>query len=579
MPARLGRRSVCRAGFAARELWRAGSLIVLLAATALLSASVANAANLLVRGTHLPERQVSELMGDALRAPGDSTRLVPGLARLVARLQDEGYLDARAGGTWDGAKLLVEVREGQQLRFTRVAVRAYSRGDSARWARALALQVGEAASPSRVAAAMEVALDEAAETGHPYARVSVSGWDADSGGVRLTLTGDLGPEITVAGVRFTGAKTTRPELLERAAGALSGPYRQSRAAAARSRIEQLGLFRSVELAEPEALGDFKQARLVMNVEERPYNQFEGVLGSQGDGGLVGLVRIDLENLAGTGRATRVRWESRGNGISQALARYHEPLVLGFPVAADVSLEAQTYDTLFTRTRLGLAARWALSAHEHLEAGVEGERVVQDVADVREAASQTTRLAVGHEEADDRLSPRRGFSVRLEASQSFTRQKLLGGERRTVRSSAAEFGGSAQRPLGARTGIALEVRAAGRMGSERVLPLYDRYSLGGAASLRGYDEEAFRVDRYVLTRLEWRATVPGGQYAFLFWDHATAATRRTVLAGERLQLLNRDGYGAGLSLAASAGRVGVTYGIASGLSPQSGKLHIQVMAPF
>ena len=154
MPARLGRRPVCRAGFASRELRRAGSVVVLLGATAVLSASVANAANLIVRGTHLAERQVNALMSDALRAPGDSTRLVPGLARLVARLQDAGYLDARAGGTWDGSRLRVEVREGQQLRFTRVAVRAYSRGDSVRWARALALRVGEAASPSRVAAAM-----------------------------------------------------------------------------------------------------------------------------------------------------------------------------------------------------------------------------------------------------------------------------------------------------------------------------------------------------------------------------------------------------------------------------------------
>ena len=93
----------------------------------------------------------------------------------------------------------------------------------------------------------------------------------------MVLSGDLGPAISFAGARFNGAKVTQPTLLERAAGTLTGPYAQSRAEAARSRVEQLGLFRRVELADPEALGDFKQARLVMNVEERPYNQFEGVL--------------------------------------------------------------------------------------------------------------------------------------------------------------------------------------------------------------------------------------------------------------------------------------------------------------
>lgn len=563
------------------RVMRARVMCVCLAGVACLALFVgaATSASLVLRGTRLPERQANALLGEAMRAPGDTTRLAAGLARLVARLQDSGYLDARASARWQGDQLQVEVREGREHRFTRVQLRAYSAADSASISRALALHAGDIASPSRVAVAMDAALDAASESGHPYARVSLSGWDVDSAGVALVLTGDLGPQIAFAGARFIGARVTNPSLLERAAGNLSGPYVQSRAEAARARVEQLGLFRSVTLADPEALGDFKQARVVMNVEERPYNQFEGVLGSQGDGGLVGLARVDLENLAGTGRAARVRWESRGKGVSQSLARYHEPLVFGFPVAADLSLEAQTYDTLFTRTKLGLAARWALSGNEHLEAGLETERVVQDIADVREAASQTTRLAVLHEHFDDRLSPRRGLGVRLEASQSFSRQKLVGGLRRSVRSSAAELGGSLLRPLGARTGLSLEAHGAGRIGSERILGLYERYALGGAASLRGYNEEAFRVDRYALTRLEWRAYLPGGQYAFLFWDHAIAATRLPTLTGDRVQLLNRDGYGAGLSLAASAGRVGVTYGVASGLGPLSGKLHIQVMAPF
>ena len=126
---------------------------------------------------------------------------------------------------------------------------------------------------------------------------------------------------------------------------------------------------------------------------------------------------------------------------------------------------------------------------------------------------------------------------------------------------------------------LDARAVGRIGSERLLAFYDRYPLGGATSLRGYDEEAFRVDRYVLSKLEWRVFLPGGQYAFLFWDHATAGTRLPTPTGDRLQVLDRDGYGAGLSLAASAGRVGVTYGVASGSGPLDGKLHLQVLAPF
>ena len=539
----------------------------------------ADAAELEARGTRLSSRQVQALLAPALRAPADSTVLAAALGRLVARLQDGGLLDARATATWSGERLVVDVREGRTYRFSRVRVRSIAAGDSAASARAWTVREGEPASASRVASAMDAALDAAAESGHPYAQLAISGWDVDSAGVALTLTANFGPAVSFAGVRFEGVKVTQPRLLERAAGPLAGPYRASAAEAARARVEQLGLFRRVELRDPEGAADFHQARLVMRVEERPYNQFEGVLGSQGGGTIVGLAHVELENLGGTGRAAAVRWESRGHGVSEATARYREPLLLGLPLATEATLSAQTYDTLFTRTRAGLTTRWALSGAEDLEAGVETERVVQDVADVREAATQTTRLAWVHERFDDRLTPRRGGRVRIEASQAFTRQKLASGEQRSVRTSAAELGFAVHRPLGPRTGLALECRAAGRIGSERVLAFYDRYVLGGATSLRGYDEEAFRVDRFALTRLEWRAFVPGGQYAFLFWDHASAATRLATPGGDRLQFLNREGYGAGLSLAASAGRVNVTYGVASGNGPLEGKLHLQVLAPF
>jgi len=554
------------------------TVIAALAALAALGPA-ARAASLELRSTRLSARQGAALFAPALRAPADSAALRASLAGLVARLEDDGLLDAHATAAWNGDRLVVDVREGAAYRWRRIDVRAFAAAESAEIAAGLALVPGEPASPSRLTAAMDRALARATEHGHPYARLTVSGWDADSGGVAVAIGGSLGPDVTFGGVRFDGAHVTNARLLARAAGPLAGPWKESAAEAARTRVEQLGLFRSVTLGAPEPGADFHRARVVMRVEERPYNEFEGVLGAQGGGGLVGLARVQLDNLAGTGRAATVRWESRGHGVSEALARYREPLVLGLPLALEFTLEQQTYDTLYTRSRGGFGAGWALSATEHVEAGAEIERVSQQAGDVHEASTQTTRVAWRHERLDDALTPRRGDRVSLEASQSFSRRAALDGAARSLRSSAAEAVFALHRPLGRGTGLALEVRAAGRIGSDHVLPIYDRFALGGAASLRGYDEEAFRVDRYALSRFEWRAFLGGGQYAFLFWDHAAMATRLAAGTADRLQVLQKDGYGAGLSLTASAGRVAVTYGVASGSGPLAGKLHLQVLTPF
>ncbi len=567
----------------ARRHSRSRSIGALLSYAALALACVAGAAGAATvdyTGHWLTARQVEALAAPALRAPADSTAVTAALGDIVARLQDDGFLDAHADARWNAARdrLAVDVREGPRYTLRRVEVRAISRADSAAIGGALGLRRGEPASPSRVGAGMERALDAAAESGHPFARVTVSDWRVDSSGVDLALSGGLGPAVTIDGLAFQGNRATRAGLLVRAAGDVEGPYRESAARAARDRVEQLGLFRSVALAPLQTAGDGQHARLAMVVEERPYNQFEGVVGAE-SGHVVGLAHVDFENLAGTGRAAAVRWEAQGQGVSLLSARYAEPLVFGFPLAAEALVEHQVYDTLYTRTRGRLGGIWSLGGGERVEGSVETERVVQSDVDVSGATTQTTRLAVAHARLDDPLVPRRGGTLRLEASQSFSRQHLAVGGSRTVRGSALALDATLNRPLAGPAGLALELSAAGTLTSDRVVPFYDRYALGGAATLRGYDEQAFRVDRFALSRLEWRWFLPARQYAFLFWDHAIAGTRLVQPDGLHLSVLQRDGFGFGLALAASAGRVGLTYGVAPGSGFLQGKVHLQLVSPF
>ena len=121
----------------------------------------------------------------------------------------------------------------------------------------------------------------------------------------------------------------------------------------------------------------------------------------------------------------------------------------------------------------------------------------------------------------------------------------------------------------------------RFSTEGVLPLYERYPLGGAATLRGYDEEQFRVDRYALSRLEWRMYLgPSQQRVFLFWDHAWMATRLAQPdGGSRPVALARDGVGFGLRLEAAGGLVGLDYGLEPGRPALEGKVHLRLVSTF
>ena len=536
------------------------------------------------RGTVIPGRQVEALMRPALNAPGDSMALSHALGELVARLQNIGYLDAGTRVDWlsSPSTLRLTVDEGRRYRLAKITIEMAAKDDSALVARGLELRVGQWASPLAIAGAIEKALEEAVDQGHPYAQLNVSSWEADSLGLSLGIGGALGPRVTITQVRFEGLRATRPTLAEKSMGRLVGlPYNRSVAERARGRLEQLGLFRSVVIQGLEGEGDWNRAHLLYRVEEPHYNQFEGAVGFQGEAGPVGLVKIDLGNLLGTGRSVGLHWDSRGPGVMNVSARYGEPLVFGLPLRLEGILDQQVQDTVYVRTRWGASARFALSGQERLEAGYTEERVVQERAAVEEANLRSTIFAMDRSSLDSPLGPRRGSHVRLSATEIFKTEHLRPAGQRRARASAAELRGDWHQPISGRTGIALELQSAGRFSSERVLPFYERYPLGGATSLRGYDEEAFWIDRYALTRLEWRWFLGEvGERAFLFWDHAWSGPRvGKPEGGDRWDVEHHDGLGFGLRLKSGAGVLGLDYGLKPGSPPLEGKIHLQLSSAF
>jgi outer membrane protein assembly factor BamA len=482
----------------------------------------------------------------------------------------------------DARTLAVKVDEGPLYRLRTIVLATASAADSARFAAVLPLRVGDVASPREVAAAVTAALTAVVEDGHPYAEFGVGGWEADSGGVDLRLSGVLGPEVTISGVRIEGLRATRPEVALKALGRMAGePYELARAEGGRDRLAQLGLFRSVTYEGLEGEADWRQARLVYRVSEPRYNAFEGALGVQGDAGLAGLARLDLGNLAGTGRALGLSWRSPGRGRSDYGARYVEPMVLGAPLRLELAARQELQDSTWTRTRWGGRATYALSGRDHFEAGYEGERVVQPAGTVSEARIQRTLFGIERDGRDQPLAPRRGTRMRLAGSAIRKSESLRPEGSRDAQAGTVDGVVQWHLPLGGASGISLDLGGAARFSSEEVIPDYDRYPLGGTATLRGYDEEQFRVDRYALSRLEWsRFLGAGGQRAFLFWDHALMWSREAVAeGGTTVESLSRDGVGVGLRLETAGGIIGVDYGVPPGRPPLEGKIHLRLVSVF
>lgn len=561
---------------------RAGLLALALAAA---SAGAALAApRLEVSGWPGTSREAEVLFAPALRVPGDSAAAAGALARATAVLQSGGWLAGRVRAEWsaDRAALLVRVEPGPRSRWGTLAFEVPAE-DSAAFAADVAWRAGATADPVALSVAVARAVDRAAAAGHAWAQLGVSGWTADSGRVDVRLSGARGPLVTIGDVRLEGLRSTRPDVVKRALGRLEGrPYDPAAIRAAEQRLAGLGVFRRVEYLGLAGAGDWRRGVLRWKVEEPRYNTFEGAVGVQGGGTAVGLARLDLGNVLGTARVVSLAWQSRGRGLTEFGARYAEPLALGTPLRLELALQQQIQDTVYTRFRWGAKARTALGSRETIEGGFEKERVVQTTGEVRSADLSSVTFAIERDARDDPGAPRRGTWSRLSATQTDKREVLRSpAERRDARTSAAELRGEWHRPLRGAQGLAVELRAAGRFGSQGLLADWERWPLGGAATLRGHDEEAFYADRFALLRTEWRYFVGSrGERLALFWDHAEMQTRRALPAGgDRLSREGADGVGFGMRLPAAGGLVDLDYGLEPGRGFLDGKVHLRLVTAF
>ncbi len=553
----------------------------------------ASAARLQLTAWPLASRDGEELFANVLRAPADSVGLAAALLRAEALLQGGGWLEARVSAAWstDRRLLTVRIQPGPRYRWGTLACDV-PREDSLALARLLRWPHGAPADPALLGARVDQALRDGEEQGHAWAQLEVTGWELDSARVNVRLSGALGPRVHVSGVRIDGLHTTRRDVAERALGRVSGvPYNPTAARAAAVRLSQLGVFSRAEFAGLEGGPQWQAGTLAYKVQELRYNRFEGAVGVQGSAGVVGVAKLELGNLLGTARSAALGWQSRGAGRSDFDVRYVEPFLAGLPFRMDAALAQQLQDSTYTRTRWGVNLGYALGTGDRVVLGLEEERVVQNLAPAGTADLQNTVFAYERDSRDDQVTPRVGTRLRLSGTGVYKHEVArtpVPGQSPSVHSRAGVVDARAEwhRPTGAATGVALELWAAGRFSSEPILADYERTPVGGATTLRGHNEEEFRVDRVALSRLEyrWFPSSTGEQVA-LFWDHAHMFTREPVLdpfgqtVGDRGVNQDADGVGLGLRLRTAGGIVDVDYGLAPGRGFREGKIHLRLVSLF
>ncbi|VAW38049.1 Outer membrane protein assembly factor YaeT [hydrothermal vent metagenome] len=318
--------------------------------------------------------------------------------------------------------------------------------------------------------------------------------DTENKTIALTVEIKKGVPVYIERIGITGNTRTRDKVIRRELDFAEGDlFSSTKLRESRKNLKRLGYFESVEIKKSPGAAS-NRLKLDVDVREQPTGAISFGLGYSTYDKVITNASISQANFLGTGLKLNLNGRLSARSSNYVLG-FTEPWLFNKPLSAGVDLFNTTklYPD-FSINRKGINLRFGFPIHKRTTRGYVTYRFEQtDVRDVDDNASKTIRSQEGsstvssitprirHDSRDDIFFPTEGnvlsFSTELAGS-------FLGGNNDFVKheASAATF---ISLPLDTVFSIRGKVGYAYSLNSDKEVPIYEKYYLGGINSLRGY----------------------------------------------------------------------------------------------
>ncbi len=485
--------------------------------------------------------------------------------------------------------------------------------------RGVRLREGAPLNASAIHAGGEQILQGYRNNGFHFARVQ------PGTGVRDALTGMApviyriteGPQVSVTGIRVEGNRLTRREVIVRELTLNEGDFLDERQRIeSQRRLFATGVFRTASVTVGEVTGDSTGAILLVTVNEMPVRYIGTGTGLAGDQ----QEQFDLRfhssavwghrNLWGTARALELnagidfRIDFRRfidlELIQRELSlRYLEPWIFGSRIPLTTLLYVRPrsypeYDTEEYGAEVGVAREFSLKTKAWLnlafrQVKIDSAAVPQAFAPQERSSLSGINATYERDSRDNFLSPMRGSMTRIRLN------SYLRFQAQNPAYTSILFEWSRYQLTGSRTVVAIRSRLglAWPQGRTVEVPIFDRFFLGGASSVRGHQERSLGPESadgnpvggeaVALFNLEIRRPKQIGPLGLLLFADAGNVWRDIGAMQRRFKLAY--GTGIGIFLETPIGPFRIDHGWEVRVSPngdvtlERGIFHFSVMYAF
>ena len=576
---------------------------------------------------HFNQNRLIKLFGWDKEKVYARPEIIDGFERMVAAYREAGFVFAETSPNIEvmsentetsnetHVTITVKVVEGKRVRIGEVTLTGNEHFSEVEIRDQLNLRQEKRFTTVNLEQGLERIQTLYSEYGYPKIEITPENFQfsAETGTVDFHLNIREGAQVQMGEVKVSGLKKTKTNVALREIPVKPNQrFDQRDIDASYRRLRNLGYFYQINPNVLEAGTTEDKINFHAHVTEAKTGRLSGVIGyappdSEADAApqLTGVLEARETNLLGTGRQVNFYWKS---GLLKIFRLgYAEPWIFGKPVTIGIEY-GQFKQQNPNRTQLsGISNNdtevvseeqsGSVSATTNFGRVFEGsmtlgyKRINVPNTDLPltltpSLDAQTSVFSNSNAITSTQLMPYSGtkYSVAFRLTRD-TRDYFLNPTRGRRDSVAIEVSRSDFQlrkvwlslqqyfPTWRKQTIAVELHGAAAWGVN--IPPTELFYLGGATTLRGYDEDWFSGPRQVYANLEYRFLVGPDSQIFVFTDLGAVTLIETPSVFDRL----RVGYGVGARLESKGGILRINYGLAAGDSPLRGKIHVNLGASF
>lgn len=518
------------------------------------------------------------------------------LRKLIPRMQEQGYLAASADSiVMTDSVLYAWVYQGAMYRWAKLSfdkIPTALLNDMHISTRDWEQQI---ITPSRYAALSERMLNYCEDNGYPFAHVTFDKVQQGDSGLTADIILERGNLIHFDTLVITSDVEISRPFLQNYLGIHQGDlYNESQVRLLSKRLSELPFLQEARPWQMEfTIG---QNKLKLFLKEKKANQLNGLIGIQpntvetGKFLLTADILLGLRNVLGYGESIAATYQN----LQYKSPRFHAdasvPYLFGTPFGVEGSFDLFKRDSSFVRVSFDAGVKYLINATDYFKVSYQSYsnrlnyvdtnyvKINKRLPENLDIASRGALVEFYMDRTDYRLSPRKGFQVKLAGSglvrdvkvndaitslsdgSAFDYAKLYD----TVNANKYQYriNGAANYFISPIRNMVIKIGYSGGYISGANLFLNELYQLGGFKTLRGFDEQSIYASQYHVGTIELRLLLSRNSYFYLFNDDAFVRSQYSGVLRDDSPV----SFGGGITLENKSG----IFNVAIGLGKHSGE---------